>query len=86
MHPADAMLVRSFLEEAILEGQHRDTAYVYCVWSVQGVTSGIFRGAGKQRIGAIFNLVGYYVFGLPIAVSLMFVAKLGIVGKEYRKL
>lgn len=49
---------------------------------MQGVTSGIMRGAGKQRIGAICNLVGYYAIGLPIAVSLMFAAKLGIVGEE----
>lgn len=49
---------------------------------MQGVTSGILRGAGKPKIGAITNLVGYYVIGLPTAVSLMFAAKLGIIGED----
>ena len=44
------------------------------------VTGGIIRGAGKQMIGAGCNLVGYYFVGLPIGVSLMFAAHLGIVG------
>lgn len=55
-------------------------AFLHPADAMLGVTSGIFRGAGKERIGAIFNLVGYYVFGLPIGLALMFVAKLGIVG------
>uniref|UniRef100_A0AAQ5ZFM2 Multidrug and toxin extrusion protein n=1 Tax=Amphiprion ocellaris TaxID=80972 RepID=A0AAQ5ZFM2_AMPOC len=37
-------------------------------------------GAGKQTIGAMCNLVGYYIIGLPIGVSLMFAAKMGVVG------
>uniref|UniRef100_A0A4W6BV50 Multidrug and toxin extrusion protein n=1 Tax=Lates calcarifer TaxID=8187 RepID=A0A4W6BV50_LATCA len=41
---------------------------------------GIIRGAGKQRVGAICNIVGYYGVGFPIGVPLMFVAKLGIKG------
>uniref|UniRef100_A0A3Q1C065 Multidrug and toxin extrusion protein n=1 Tax=Amphiprion ocellaris TaxID=80972 RepID=A0A3Q1C065_AMPOC len=45
-----------------------------------GVTGGVLRGAGKQTIGAMCNLVGYYIIGLPIGVSLMFAAKMGVVG------
>ncbi|XP_063151988.1 multidrug and toxin extrusion protein 1 isoform X2 [Candoia aspera] len=41
---------------------------------------GVLRGAGKQKIGAIANAVGYYVIGLPIGISLMFVYKLGVMG------
>ncbi|XP_077331958.1 multidrug and toxin extrusion protein 1-like isoform X3 [Lithobates pipiens] len=41
---------------------------------------GILRGTGKQKIGAIFHAVGYYVICLPVAVSLMFAAKIGIIG------
>lgn len=40
----------------------------------------IIRGAGKQRIGAVCNFVGYYGIGFPIGVPLMFAAKLGIKG------
>ncbi|XP_030041830.1 multidrug and toxin extrusion protein 1 [Microcaecilia unicolor] len=43
-------------------------------------SAGILRGAGRVKIGAIFEAVGYYIIALPIGISLMFVAKLGIVG------
>ncbi|XP_075041570.1 multidrug and toxin extrusion protein 1-like [Mixophyes fleayi] len=42
--------------------------------------SGILRGTGKQKIGAIFNAIGFYVVGLPVGISLMFAAKIGILG------
>ncbi|XP_073496627.1 multidrug and toxin extrusion protein 1-like isoform X2 [Phyllobates terribilis] len=40
--------------------------------------SGVLRGTGKQKIGAIFHAVGYYIIGLPVGISLMFAAKIGI--------
>ncbi|KAG7270385.1 hypothetical protein CRUP_024705 [Coryphaenoides rupestris] len=43
------------------------------------VTGGVIRGSGKQSIGALCNLVGYYFIGFPIGVSLMFAADMGIV-------
>lgn len=46
---------------------------------------GVIRGAGKQKVGAICNIVGYYGIGFPIGVSLMFAAKLGIKGKIYNR-
>ncbi|XP_058857354.1 multidrug and toxin extrusion protein 1-like [Acipenser ruthenus] len=45
-----------------------------------GVSGGIVRGVGRQKFGAICNLVGYYVVGLPVGVSLMFAMHMGIVG------
>ncbi|MED6265393.1 hypothetical protein CHARACLAT_024989, partial [Characodon lateralis] len=48
--------------------------------AVAGVTGGVLRGSGKQLVGALCNLVGYYFIGFPIGVSLMFAAKMGIVG------
>ncbi|XP_070783041.1 multidrug and toxin extrusion protein 1-like [Enoplosus armatus] len=48
--------------------------------ATSGVASGVLRGAGKQLIGALCNLVGYYFIGFPIGVSLMFAANMGIVG------
>ncbi|PKU37776.1 multidrug and toxin extrusion protein 2-like [Limosa lapponica baueri] len=41
---------------------------------------GVLRGTGKQKMGAIANAIGYYAIGLPIGISLMFVAKMGVVG------
>uniref|UniRef100_A0A8D2B7X2 Multidrug and toxin extrusion protein n=1 Tax=Sciurus vulgaris TaxID=55149 RepID=A0A8D2B7X2_SCIVU len=48
--------------------------------ALAGTCGGVLRGMGKQKIGAILNAIGYYVFGFPIGVSLMFAAKLGIIG------
>ncbi|KAM8879768.1 multidrug and toxin extrusion protein 1-like isoform 2-T2 [Spinachia spinachia] len=48
--------------------------------AVAAVAGGVLRGAGKQLIGALCNLVGYYFIGFPIGVSLMFAANMGIVG------
>jgi len=31
-------------------------------------------------MGAIANAIGYYAIGLPIGISLMFVAKMGVLG------
>lgn len=45
------------------------------------MAGGVLRGAGKQLIGALCNLVGFYVIGVPIGVSLMFAANMGVVGK-----
>lgn len=52
-----------------------------CTWYDQGVAAGVLRGAGKQLIGALCNLVAVYFIGFPIGVSLMFAAKMGVVGK-----
>ncbi|XP_005298370.4 multidrug and toxin extrusion protein 1-like isoform X1 [Chrysemys picta bellii] len=44
------------------------------------VTSGVLRGVGKQKIGAILNAVGYYAVGLPLGSVLLFVARIGMIG------
>ncbi|XP_037533786.1 multidrug and toxin extrusion protein 1-like [Nematolebias whitei] len=44
------------------------------------VCTGIFLGAGKQKIPAIANFIGYYCIGLSLSVTLMFVAKLRVLG------
>uniref|UniRef100_A0A672JVH1 Multidrug and toxin extrusion protein n=1 Tax=Sinocyclocheilus grahami TaxID=75366 RepID=A0A672JVH1_SINGR len=45
-----------------------------------GITGGIVRGAGKQLLGALCNIVGYYFVGFPTGVSLMFALSMGIIG------
>jgi MATE family multidrug resistance protein len=47
---------------------------------VQVVGSGILRGMGRTRPAAAFNLIGYYVLGLPIGWWLGFRSGLGLVG------
>uniref|UniRef100_A0A8C3QN90 Multidrug and toxin extrusion protein n=1 Tax=Cyanoderma ruficeps TaxID=181631 RepID=A0A8C3QN90_9PASS len=41
---------------------------------------GVLRGTGRQKLGAIANAVGYYALGFPIGISLMFAAKMGVLG------
>ncbi|XP_072248328.1 multidrug and toxin extrusion protein 1 [Leuresthes tenuis] len=48
--------------------------------AISAASGGIIRGTGKQRVGAICNIVGYYGIGFPLGVPLMFAAKLGITG------
>ncbi|XP_072254768.1 multidrug and toxin extrusion protein 2-like [Pyxicephalus adspersus] len=44
------------------------------------VCGGIFRGTGRQKIGAITNIFGFYLIGIPVGLSLMFAAKFGVIG------
>ncbi|TRY57320.1 hypothetical protein DNTS_008902, partial [Danionella cerebrum] len=48
--------------------------------AISGVTCGIVRGTGKQPLGALCNIVAYYLIGLPVGASLMFGLEMGIVG------
>uniref|UniRef100_A0A670KPS6 Multidrug and toxin extrusion protein n=1 Tax=Podarcis muralis TaxID=64176 RepID=A0A670KPS6_PODMU len=48
--------------------------------AIAATCGGILRGAGKQKIGAIANAIGYYTIGLPIGITLMFRYKLGVIG------
>ncbi|XP_075445711.1 multidrug and toxin extrusion protein 2-like isoform X4 [Ascaphus truei] len=48
--------------------------------SIACVSSGVLRGIGRQKIGAIIYTIGYYIIGLPVAAVLMFIAKVGIKG------
>ncbi|XP_053177241.1 multidrug and toxin extrusion protein 1-like [Scomber japonicus] len=48
--------------------------------ALSATSGGIIRGAGKQKVGAVVNIVGYYGIGFAIGVPLMFAAKLGIMG------
>ncbi|XP_075707243.1 multidrug and toxin extrusion protein 1-like [Rhinoderma darwinii] len=47
------------------------------------VSSGVLRGIGRQKIGAIIFAIGYYMLGLPVAAAFMFAAKQGIKGLWY---
>lgn len=46
---------------------------IVCIYQIGDggscVTGGILRGSGKQKIGAVANLLAYYVIGLPLGTS-----------------
>ncbi|NXR31023.1 S47A2 protein, partial [Zosterops hypoxanthus] len=48
--------------------------------AMTGACSGVLRGIGKQKFGAILNAVSYYGVGMPLAAVLLFVAKIGVMG------
>jgi MATE family multidrug resistance protein len=47
---------------------------------VNSTVAGVLRGAGRQELGAMFNLVAYWVLGLPLAGFLAFKMNLGVIG------
>ncbi|KAB2955743.1 MAG: MATE family efflux transporter, partial [Thermoanaerobaculia bacterium] len=47
---------------------------------LQAVGGGILRGMGRTRPAALFNLVGYYVLGLPLGWWLGRPDRLGLAG------
>jgi MATE family multidrug resistance protein len=44
------------------------------------VTGGILRAKGQQNVGAVLNLAGYYIIGIPVGLVLAFHASMGIYG------
>ncbi len=44
------------------------------------VTGGILRAKGQQNVGAVLNLAGYYIVGIPVGLLLAFHAGMGIYG------
>ncbi|KAG7087970.1 hypothetical protein E1B28_012010 [Marasmius oreades] len=44
------------------------------------VTAGVLRARGKQVVGALLNLTGYYVIGIPFGIWLAFSLNLGLHG------
>ena len=47
---------------------------------VQGVSTGVLRGAGDTRTPMLWNLAGHWLVGLPLGYSLCFVGGFGVIG------
>ncbi|KDE03350.1 hypothetical protein MVLG_06157 [Microbotryum lychnidis-dioicae p1A1 Lamole] len=48
---------------------------------ISGAMAGLLRGAGKATLGAVLNLISYYVVGLPLGMALTFAGpKMGLKG------
>lgn len=45
-----------------------------------GSCGGVLRGMGRQHLGAVFNIVAYYVLALPLGIWLAFRAGKGLEG------
>jgi MATE family multidrug resistance protein len=43
-----------------------------------GSCGGVLRGQGRQQLGALFNLVAYYILALPMGIILAFHSKLAL--------
>ncbi|XP_077466757.1 multidrug and toxin extrusion protein 1 [Stigmatopora argus] len=48
--------------------------------ATSAAAGGVIRGTGTQKVGALSSVLGYFGVCLPVGVSLMFAAKLGIRG------
>ncbi|EED81033.1 predicted protein [Postia placenta Mad-698-R] len=40
--------------------------------ALAGSCGGVLRGQGRQHLGAIFNLVAYYILALPLGITVAF--------------
>ncbi|XP_022526190.2 multidrug and toxin extrusion protein 1 [Astyanax mexicanus] len=73
-----------FTDDRVIVQMVSDILTVYCFLEffdgLVCVCMGILLGSGQQKIAAVANLVGYYCIGLPLGISLMFAAKLEVVG------
>ena len=47
---------------------------------IQTVSTGALRGLGETRVPMIANLIGYWILGLPLGLTLCFVLRWGIYG------
>ncbi|KAI0311917.1 MOP flippase [Amylostereum chailletii] len=45
-----------------------------------GSCGGVLRGQGRQHLGAMFNIIAYYVLALPLGISMAFRYNLGLQG------
>ncbi|VDM02013.1 unnamed protein product [Schistocephalus solidus] len=50
--------------------------------AIMGVLTGVLRGSGMQKIGAIIILVAFYMVGAPIGFSLLLKTRLRLLGRS----
>ena len=48
--------------------------------TVQTVLAGVLRGCGKQLVVAVTDICVYYLLGLPVGITLVYVADMGALG------
>ncbi|XP_078536026.1 multidrug and toxin extrusion protein 2-like isoform X2 [Lissotriton helveticus] len=81
------VIARLFTSDEEIISLTAHTLLVYTLYhifeSIACTSNGILKGMGKQKIGAVVYGIGYYVIGLPLELTLMFVAKFGVLGLWY---
>jgi len=45
---------------------------IYGQFSLKGVSTGVIRGSGRQKVGVVINFISYCCCGLPLGIALMF--------------
>ena len=65
--------------------EHAAHIFIFMAWCMLGdgvnaTSQGVLRGAGRQAVGAVCNLVAYWMVGLPLAALLAFKAGMGVEG------
>ena len=69
------------LEVAVLAASLLPIAGAFQIFDgIQVVGGGLMRGMGRPQVGAVANLLAFYLIGLPLAWALAFRAGLGIRG------
>ncbi|KZT00436.1 mate-domain-containing protein [Laetiporus sulphureus 93-53] len=54
---------------------------IFQIWDgLAGSCGGVLRGQGRQHLGAMFNVIAYYVLALPVGITLAFRTNLGLQG------
>jgi len=43
-----------------------------------GSCGGVLRGQGRQHLGALFNIIAYYILALPLGITMAFYPKLDL--------
>lgn len=79
---------KAFVQAFSLDDEVRQTSYSMIPYlalftvsdAMQGISSGILRGTGRQHFGALVNISTYYLVGLPLAWYLCFHTALGVRG------
>jgi MATE family multidrug resistance protein len=81
---APGLIVRGFTDDPAVRTVGAGLLYVAGVFQLfdglQVVAIGALRGAGDTRTPMIWNLVGYWLLGLPVGYHLCFAARLGALG------
>jgi len=74
IYTSDAVVLQLYNDIAPL------AAIIMITDGLQGVSSGVLRGAGRPTLGVVVNLISYWIIGLPVGWVLAFIVPWGVHG------